>query len=45
MVETRSGYRILVQKVEVKRPVDGHRCRWEDKFNMDIKETSHEGSK
>jgi hypothetical protein len=36
--ERRGAYRVLVQKSEEKRPLGRPRYRWEDCFNMDIKE-------
>ena len=31
-------YRVLVGKPEGKRPLERHRCRWEDHIKMDLQE-------
>jgi hypothetical protein len=38
MVEGRGVHRVLVGKPEVKRPLGGHRRRWEDNIKMDLQE-------
>jgi hypothetical protein len=37
-VEKRNAYRILVGKLEGKRPLGRPRCRWEDNIKMDLRE-------
>jgi len=37
--EGRVVYRVLIRKPEGKRPLDRHRCRWEDNIRMDLRET------
>jgi hypothetical protein len=37
-VDSRSVYKILVEKPERKRPLGRHRRRWEDNINMDLQE-------
>jgi hypothetical protein len=32
-------YKILVEKLEGKRPLERPRCRWEDGIRMDLEET------
>jgi hypothetical protein len=34
----RNAYNIFVGKPEGKRPLGGHRHRWEDNFRMDLRE-------
>jgi hypothetical protein len=36
--EKRNAYRILVGKLEGKRPLGRHRCRWEDNIKIDRRE-------
>jgi len=36
MGEIRNAYKILVGKPEGKRPLGGHRHRWEDNIKMDL---------
>jgi hypothetical protein len=31
-------YRVLVGKLEGRRPLGRHRCRWEDNIKMDLQE-------
>ena len=38
MGERRGVYRILVRKLEVKRPVGRTRRKWEDNIKMDLQE-------
>jgi hypothetical protein len=38
MGERKGVYRVLVGKPERKRPLARPRCRWEDKFKMDLEE-------
>jgi hypothetical protein len=38
MVEKWNAYRILVGKLEGKRPLGGPRRRWEDNIKMDLRE-------
>jgi hypothetical protein len=38
MGEGKGTYRVLVGKLEVKRPLGGPRHRWEDNIKMDLKE-------
>ena len=38
MGESRVVYRVLVGKPEGKRPLGGHRRRWEDNIKMDLQE-------
>jgi hypothetical protein len=38
MAEKRSGYRILVEKPERKRPLGTSRCRWVDDIKIDLRE-------
>ena len=42
MQDRRDAYRVLVEKPEGKRPFGRHRCRWEDKINMDLQEVGWE---
>jgi hypothetical protein len=39
MGEERKVYKVLVGKPEGKRPLGRPRCRWEDGFRMDLRET------
>jgi 3-oxoacyl-ACP reductase-like protein len=41
--ERRGAYRILMGKLEVKRPFGRARCRWEDNIKMDLQEVGCEG--
>jgi hypothetical protein len=36
--EKRNGYRVLVGKPEVKRPLQRTKYRWEDNIKVDLKE-------
>jgi hypothetical protein len=38
MGEGRGVYRVLVGKLEGKRPLGRPRCRWEDNIRMDLQE-------
>jgi hypothetical protein len=38
LVERRGVYRVLVGKLEGKRPLGRPRCRWEDKIRIDLQE-------
>jgi hypothetical protein len=38
MGEGRGGYRVLVGKLEGKKPLGRPRCRWKDNINMDLYE-------
>jgi hypothetical protein len=38
VIKSRSVYRILVGKLEGKRPLGRPRCRWEDNIKMDLQE-------
>jgi hypothetical protein len=38
MGECRGGYRVLVGKLEGRRPLGRPRCRWEDNIKMDLRE-------
>jgi len=38
MGEERGVYRVLVGKLEGKRPLGRRRCRWADNFRMDLQE-------
>jgi hypothetical protein len=38
MGERKGVYRALVGKHELKRPLGGLRCRWEDDIKMDLRE-------
>ena len=40
MGERKGAYRILVGKLEVKRPLKRHRRRWEDNINLDLREVA-----
>ena len=41
--ERRCAYRILVGKLEGKRPLGRPRCRWENNIKMDLQEVGCEG--
>jgi hypothetical protein len=43
MGEGRGMYRVLVGKLEGKRPLGRPRCRWKDNIKMDLKEVGCEG--
>jgi hypothetical protein len=43
MGETRNSYRILVGKLEEKRPLGRPRCQWVDNSKMDLRETGWGG--
>jgi 3-oxoacyl-ACP reductase-like protein len=43
MGESRSVYRVLVGKPEVKRPLGRPRHRWEDNIKMDLQKVGCEG--
>jgi len=43
MGEGRGVYRVLVGKHEGKRPLGGHRRRWEDNIKMDLQQVKCEG--
>jgi hypothetical protein len=34
----RNTYRIVARKLEGKRPLGRHKCRWEDNIKIDLKE-------
>jgi hypothetical protein len=36
MEDSRSVYKVLVEKPEGKRPFERPRCRWEDNIKMDL---------
>jgi len=38
MEKLRKAYKILIKKLEGKRPLGRHRHRWEDNIKMDLKE-------
>jgi hypothetical protein len=38
MGECRGAYGVLVGKLEVKKPLERPRCRWEDNIKMDLRE-------
>jgi hypothetical protein len=38
MGKKRNAYRVLVEKVEGKRPLGRHRRMWEDNIKVDIRE-------
>jgi len=40
--ESRGTYRVLVGKLEGKRPLVRPRCRWEDNNKMDLQEVGRE---
>jgi hypothetical protein len=39
MEKMRNAYKILVRKLQRKRPCGRPRCRWENKIKIDLKET------
>jgi hypothetical protein len=41
--EKRGVYRILVRKLEEKRPLGRLRHRWEDNINIDLQEVGYSG--
>jgi hypothetical protein len=41
--EKRNAYRILVGKLEGKRPLGRPRCRWADNIKMDLREIGWDG--
>jgi hypothetical protein len=41
--EKMNSYRILVQRLEGKRPLERPRCRWVDNIKMDIREIGWDG--
>ena len=43
MVEKRGVYRVLVGKLEGKRPLGGSRRRWDDNIKMDLQEVGYGG--
>jgi hypothetical protein len=43
MVERRGVYRVLVRKIEGKRPLRRPRYRWEDNIKMDLQEVGYGG--
>jgi hypothetical protein len=43
MEEKRNAYRILVGKLEGKRPLEKPRCRWVDNIKMDSREIGWSG--
>jgi hypothetical protein len=43
MGETMNAYRILVGKLEGKRPPGRQKCRWVDNIKMDLRETGWDG--
>jgi hypothetical protein len=44
MVEKRCVYRVLVGKLDGKRPLGRPRCRWENNIKMDLQEVGGGGS-
>ena len=42
MGQSRSAYRVLVGKIEGKRPLGRPRRRWEDNFRMDLREMGYD---
>jgi hypothetical protein len=44
MWEGKGVYRILVGRLEDKRPLGRHRCRWEDNIKLDLRETGNDGA-
>jgi len=38
--KSRGGYRVLVGKGQVKRPLGRPRCRWENDIKMDLQEVA-----
>jgi hypothetical protein len=43
MGEGRGVYRVLVGRLEGKRPLRRSKCRWEDNIKMDLKEIGIDG--
>jgi hypothetical protein len=43
MGEKRNAYKILVGKLEGKRPLGKPRCRWEDNIKMDFRKIGLDG--
>ena len=43
MGEKRGVYRVLVRKLEGRRPLGKPRCRWEDNIKMDLNEVGFGG--
>jgi hypothetical protein len=41
--EKRNAYRILMGKLERKRPLGRSRCRWVDNIKMDLREIGWDG--
>jgi hypothetical protein len=41
--ERRNAYRILVGKLEERRPLGRPRCRWVENIKMDLRETGWDG--
>jgi hypothetical protein len=37
----KNGYKILIGKLEGKRPLGRLRCRWEDDIKVDLREIGH----
>jgi hypothetical protein len=44
VVEGIGVYRLLVGKLQSKRPLGRPRCRWEDNVKMDLRETRIDGA-
>jgi len=44
MGDRREAYRVLVVKLEGKRPLGRHRHRWEDNIKMDLQNMGWEGA-
>jgi hypothetical protein len=45
MGEERGIYRVLVWRLEGKRPLGRPKCRWEDNIKMDLREVGIDGAK
>ncbi|KAJ4436209.1 hypothetical protein ANN_18839 [Periplaneta americana] len=45
MGESRNAYRVLVGRLEGKRPLERPRRRWEDNIKMDLREVGYDGTK
>jgi hypothetical protein len=43
MVNIRNTYKILVESLNGRDPLERSRCKWEDEINTDLKETVCEG--